>query len=66
VVQLLIAISCVFVLHHSLPQPPARYLVEAFNTNEGGTERAVTLPHYTSSRFSMNDPPLYERLRLVQ
>ena len=58
-VQVLIAIACVFVLHQSLPQPPARYLVNAFNTKEGGTERGVTLPHYTSSRFSMNDPPLY-------
>src|SRR6202011_2831581 len=26
---------------------------------EGGAERSVTLPHYTSSRFSLNDPPLY-------
>ena len=58
-VQVLIAIACVFVLHQSLPQPPAGYLVNAFNTKEGGTERGVTLPHYTSSRFSMNDPPLY-------
>ena len=44
-VQVLIAIACVFVLHQSLPQPPAGYLVNAFNTKEGGTERGVTLPH---------------------
>src|SRR5258708_20410798 len=50
---------CIFVLHQTLPQPPSRYLVTEFNAKEGGTERAVTLPHYTSSRFSMSDPPLY-------
>jgi signal transduction histidine kinase len=58
-VQALIAIVCVFVLHQSLPQPPSRYLLSEFSAKEGGTERAVTLPHYTSSRFSLNDPPLY-------
>ncbi len=58
-VQVLIVIVCIFVLHRSLPQPPSRYLVTEFNAKEGGTERSVTLPHYTSSRFSMNDPPLY-------
>ncbi len=58
-VQVLIVIVCIFVLHQSLPQPPSRYLVTEFNAKEGGTERAVTLPHYTSSRFSMSDPPLY-------
>jgi signal transduction histidine kinase len=58
-VQLLIVVVCIVVLHQSLPQPPSGYLVTEFNAKEGGTERAVTLPHYTSSRFSMDDPPLY-------
>jgi signal transduction histidine kinase len=58
-VQLLIVVVCLFALHQSLPEPPSRYLLTEFNAKEGGTERSVTLPHYTSSRFSMNDPPLY-------
>src|ERR1700731_5110660 len=58
-VQLLIVAACIFALRRSLPEPPSSYLVSEFSLKEGGTERSVTLPHYTSSRFSMNDPPLY-------
>jgi hypothetical protein len=58
-VQALIVIVCIFVLRESPPEPSARYLVTEFSLKEGGAERPVTLPHFTSSRFSMNDPPLY-------
>jgi signal transduction histidine kinase len=58
-VQLLIVAACIFALHRSLPEPPSSYLVSEFTLKEGGAERSVTLPHYTSSRFSLNDPPLY-------
>jgi hypothetical protein len=58
-IQALIAVACIFALRQSLPEPPARYLVSEFSAKEGGSERAVTLPHYTSSRFSLNDPPVY-------
>jgi len=58
-VQALIVIICIFVLRESPPEPSARYVVTEFSLKEGGAERPVTLPHFTSSRFSMNDPPLY-------
>jgi signal transduction histidine kinase len=58
-VQLLIVAACIFALRRSLPEPPSSYLVSGFSLKEGGAERSVTLPHYTSSRFSLNDPPLY-------
>jgi len=58
-VQALIVIICIFVLREQPPEPSARYVVTEFNLKEGGAERPVTLPHFTSSRFSMNDPPLY-------
>jgi signal transduction histidine kinase len=58
-VQVLIVILCIFALHQSLPEPASDYLVTEFNAKEGGTVRSVTLPHYSPSRFSMNDPPLY-------
>jgi signal transduction histidine kinase len=57
--QALIAVASIFALHQSLPEPPSRYLVSEFNSKQGATELAVTLPHYTTSRFSMDDPPLY-------
>jgi signal transduction histidine kinase len=57
--QALIAILCIVALRQSLPEPPSRYLLTEFNAREGGSERAVTLPHYTASRSSMNDPPIY-------
>jgi signal transduction histidine kinase len=58
-VQALIVIVCIFVLREPPPEPSSNYLVTAFSLKENGTERSVTLPHFTSSRFSMNDPPLY-------
>jgi signal transduction histidine kinase len=58
-VQALIVIVCIFVLREPPSEPSSNYLVTAFSLKENGTERSVTLPHFTSSRSSMNDPPLY-------
>jgi signal transduction histidine kinase len=57
--QALIALICVLVLREPPPEPPSRYLVTEFTLKENGAERSVTLPHFTPSRFSMDDPPLY-------
>jgi signal transduction histidine kinase len=57
--QVLIVIVCIFVLRQRPPEPSSHYVVTAFSLKEDGAEHPVTLPHYTSSRFSMNDPPLY-------
>jgi signal transduction histidine kinase len=59
VLQLLIATACVFLLRQPPPEPPTRYALTEFSLKENGATHAVTLPHFTSSRFSMNDPPLY-------
>src|SRR4029077_6851965 len=59
VLQLLIAIVCVFLLRQPPPEPPTRYALTEFSLKENGATHAVTLPHFTSSRFSMTDPPLY-------
>lgn len=57
--QTLIAIVWAAILRLPPPEPSAQYLVTDFTLNEGGVARAVTLPHYSASRFSMNDPPRY-------
>jgi signal transduction histidine kinase len=57
--QALIAVICVVVLREPPPEPSSRFLVTEFTLKENGAERSVTLPHFTASRFAMNDPPLY-------
>ena len=57
--QALIVIVCVFVLRQPPPEPSSKYLVTEFALKEAGAARSVTLPHFTASRFSMDDPPLY-------
>jgi len=59
VLQILIVVACVFVLHQPPPEPPARYALTEFSLKENGATHAVTLPHFTAHRFSMNDPPVY-------
>jgi len=49
-----IAVACVFVLR----EPPAGYALTEFSLNENGATHAVTLPHFTAQRFSMNAPPV--------
>jgi signal transduction histidine kinase len=58
-VQVLLVVGCILVLREPPPEPSSRYLVTAFSLKENGAERSVTLPHFTSSRYSMDDPPLY-------
>jgi signal transduction histidine kinase len=58
-IQALIACVCILLLQQSPPEPPSRYrLTEAVLVDAGG-ERAVSLPHYFPSRFTLDDPPLY-------
>jgi len=59
VLQILIAVACVFVLRQPPPAPPTGYALTEFSLNENGATHAVTLPHFTAQRFSMNDPPVY-------
>ena len=57
--QALIAALCVLALRQSLPAPPAEYLITEFRMTEGGTERAVTLPHFTASRYPIEASPRF-------
>jgi hypothetical protein len=57
--QALIVILCIFALRQPLAEPPSGYLVSAFNLNDRGAERSVTLPDFVASRLSMNEPALY-------
>ena len=57
--QALILAGCIFVLRLLPPAGPANHAVTEFNLQEEGTSRPVTLPHFTASRHSMDDPPLY-------
>ncbi len=57
--QALIAIVFVLLLRQPQPEPPASLRLTAFDLRESGSERAVTLPHFTASRFAMHDPPVY-------
>ena len=59
--QALIAALCVLALRQSLPEPPAKYLITEFRMTEGGTERAVTLPHFTASRYAIEDCRAFPR-----
>lgn len=57
--QALISVICVVVLTEPPPEPSPGYLATGFILKEDGAERSVTLPHFTASRFAMNDPPVY-------
>jgi len=57
--QPIIVVLCVIVLRVPPPEPSSRYLVADFSLRENGADHSVTLPHFTASRFSLNDPPLY-------
>ena len=57
--QALIVILCVVALHEPLPEPPATYRMDAFNLNEGGITRAVTLPSFTAARSAADDTPVF-------
>ncbi|MCP3473833.1 ATP-binding protein [Bradyrhizobium sp. CCGUVB1N3] len=57
--QVLIVIACILMLRLMPPDDPDDYAVSEFSLRENGATQAVTLPHYTSSRYSLQDPPLY-------
>ncbi|MDH2342896.1 ATP-binding protein [Bradyrhizobium sp. SSUT77] len=57
--QLLVVIATILVLRLVPPDDPDDYAVSEFSLRENGAARPVTLPHYTSSRYSLDDPPLY-------
>ncbi|MBR0718706.1 sensor histidine kinase [Bradyrhizobium liaoningense] len=57
--QVLIVIACILVLRLVPPDDPDDYAVSEFSLHEDGATRSVTLPHFTASRYSLADPPLY-------
>jgi signal transduction histidine kinase len=57
--QALIVTATMLVLRLVPPDDPDDYAVSEFSLRENGTTRPVTLPHFTSSRYSLSDPPLY-------
>ena len=57
--QPVIVVLCLIALRVPPPEPSSRWLVTDFSVMEDGVARAVTLPHFTASRYAMNDPPLY-------
>jgi signal transduction histidine kinase len=58
-VQMLIVIACLLVLGQLPPEGPDDFAVTEFTLREGGATRPVRLPNFTSSRFSLQDPPVY-------
>ncbi|RXG88123.1 sensor histidine kinase [Bradyrhizobium zhanjiangense] len=57
--QALIVIVTVLGLRLLQPGDPEDFAVSDFSAREDGTMRAVRLPHFTASRYSLADPPLY-------
>jgi len=57
--QALIAILCIFVLVHPLPEPPSNYVVTGFQLNDRGETRRATLPDFVPTRASMQDPAVF-------
>jgi len=57
--QAVIAALCILVLHHKLPEPPARTQVTSFSLFDRGETRQVALPAFVPSRSSMNDPAVF-------
>ncbi|WP_369719490.1 ATP-binding protein [Bradyrhizobium sp. LLZ17] len=57
--QLLIVIGTILALRLLQPSDPDDFAVSEFSLREGGMVRPVTLPHFTASRYSLADPPLY-------
>ncbi|WP_342737575.1 ATP-binding protein [Bradyrhizobium sp. B117] len=57
--QALIVIATILGLRLLQPSDPDDHAVTAFSLQEDGVTRPVTLPHFTASRYSLADPPLY-------
>jgi signal transduction histidine kinase len=57
--QALILVATILGLRLLQPSDPDDFALSEFSLREDGVARPVTLPHFTSSRYSMADPPLY-------
>ena len=57
--QALIVIATILGLRLLQPSDPEDFALSGFSLREDSAARAVTLPHFTSSRYSLADPPLY-------
>lgn len=57
--QALIVVATMLGLRLLQPSDPDDFAVSEFSLREAGTTRQVTLPHFTASRYSLDDPPLY-------
>jgi hypothetical protein len=57
--QALIVVATIVGLHLLQPVDPDAIAIGDFSLREDGTTRTVTLPHFTSSCYSLADPPLY-------
>ncbi|ULK95287.1 ATP-binding protein [Bradyrhizobium sp. I71] len=57
--QALIVIATILGLRLLQPSDPEDFALGRFALREDGVTRPVTLPHFTSSRYSLADPPFY-------
>lgn len=57
--QALIVIATLLGLRLLQPSDPDAFAVSEFSLREDGATRPATLPHFTASRYSLADPPLY-------
>jgi signal transduction histidine kinase len=57
--QALIVVATMLALRLLQPSDPDDFAVSEFSLREAGTTRQVALPHFTASRYSLADPPLY-------
>jgi signal transduction histidine kinase len=57
--QALIVVATIVGLQLLQPSDPEDFAVSGFALREDGLTRPVTLPHFTSSRYALADPPLY-------
>jgi len=57
--QALIVIATVLGLRLLQPSDPDDFALSGFSLREDGVTNPVTLPHFTASRYSLADPPLY-------
>ncbi|WP_339036483.1 ATP-binding protein [Bradyrhizobium symbiodeficiens] len=57
--QALIVIATILGLRLLQPSDPDDFALSGFSLRQDGVTLPVTLPHFTASRYSLDDPPLY-------
>ncbi|RXT49167.1 sensor histidine kinase [Bradyrhizobium betae] len=57
--QVLIALATILGLRLLQPSDPEDFALGGISLREDGAAHPVTLPHFTSSRYSLANPPLY-------